>query len=82
MNMPAFVHKEIEKRIATGRYASGEEVLQRAFEALSEFEMDDDDLLAGAMEGLTEIERGEGTDAEDVFAMLRERNRGVRSERE
>jgi len=74
MNMPAFALEEIRKRIASGKYTSSDEVLRCAFEALSEIELDDKDLLAGAMEGIAEIERGEGMEADEVFAILRERN--------
>lgn len=77
MNLPAFVQEEIEKRIASGKYASSDEVLRCAFDALNEIELDDDEILAAAMEGIAEIERGECLDADEVFAMLRERNKGM-----
>jgi len=77
MNLPAFVQEEIERRIASGKYTSTDEILRCAFDALNEIELDDDEILAGAMEGIAEIERGEGMDADEVFAMLRERNKSL-----
>jgi Arc/MetJ-type ribon-helix-helix transcriptional regulator len=77
MNLPIFVQEEIERRIASGKYASSDEVLRCAFDALNELERNDDEILAGAMEGIAEIERGECMEADEVFAMLRERSKSL-----
>ena len=74
MNLPAFAQEAIEKRIASGRYTTPDEVLQCAFEARLEGEEYEEEVRAGVLEGVAELDRGEGVDAEEVFRFLRERS--------
>jgi len=74
MKLPAFAQEEIEKRVASGKYSSDEEVLRCAFDALAESEEYGDEVRAGILEGLAELDRGEGIDADEVFRFLREQS--------
>lgn len=80
MKLPPFAQEEIQKRLSSGEYATADEVLKCAFEALAEAEEYDEEDRAGVLEGLAELDRGEGIDAEEVFRFLRERGSDVKKQ--
>jgi Arc/MetJ-type ribon-helix-helix transcriptional regulator len=74
MNIPANIENAIRDRVASGRYASEEDVLCRALAALEEIEHIEDDARAKIEIGLRQLDNGEGIPMEDVFHSLRKRN--------
>jgi len=69
-------HEEwLRQQVAAGRFSSFEEAIA---EAINSLEGNDDDLAWAkplVEQGLTELDRGEGLEAEEVFARVEERLR-------
>ncbi len=66
------VEQLIRAQMATGRYASEEELLVQALHTLAE----DEQALRAIEEGLASVDRGEpGQSADDAFRRLREKHR-------
>jgi antitoxin ParD1/3/4 len=69
-------HEEwLRQQVAAGRFSSFEEAIA---EAINSLEGNDDDLAWSkplVEQGLSELDRGEGLDADEVFARVEERLR-------
>ncbi len=69
---PPFVEQLIQEQMATGRYASEEELLVRALNSLAKDEQE----LRAIEEGLASVDAGEpGIEAKQAFRSLREKHR-------
>ena len=79
MEVPSHIEAEIKAKVASGRYDSAADVLQKALDVLEEVESAEADIRAKVKIGLDQLDRGEGIPAEDVFAELRERNKQARN---
>jgi antitoxin ParD1/3/4 len=73
----------IQTQLASGRYASADEVLAQAFQLLDTWQQDYDEWLEITRQkvaiGLQQIERGEVIDGETVIARLQEKINQARS---
>jgi antitoxin ParD1/3/4 len=73
----------IQTQLASGRYASADEVLAQAFQLLDHWQQDHDEWLEITRQkvaiGLQQIERGEVIDGETVIAHLQEKINQARS---
>lgn len=69
------LNPETQQRIADmhakSQFASEDELVNKALDALDELQAAKQDFLAKIDEGLAELDRGEGIPAEEVFAELR-----------
>ena len=77
MQLPPDIEARIQAKIATGRYRSSEEVLQKALAILDQVEGAEEDIRTNIAIGLEQLDRGEGIPAEQVFAGLRLRSEGL-----
>jgi antitoxin ParD1/3/4 len=75
----------IQTQLASGRYASVDEVLAQAFQLLDTWQQDHDEWIEITRQkvaiGLQQIERGEVMDGETVVARLQEKINHARSAR-
>ncbi len=67
-SFPTDLEEFIEREIASGRYASRDEVMLEGIRLLKQ---DREEALQGITEGLESMERGEGVPLDDAFAEIR-----------
>ena len=68
------IEQQVQRHVATGRYASADEVLRKALAALSAEEED----FEAVQDAITEWQAGdEGLPLEDAFALIRARHQRV-----
>jgi antitoxin ParD1/3/4 len=76
----------INSLLATGRYTDVDDILNKALSLLFEYEEDykkwEDEVRKKVDVAIAELERGEGLDGETVIAMLQEKLRKAREEKE
>ncbi len=75
MDVPTNIAEEINKKVASGKYDSPEEVLQRAIRVLTDYEEAESEVHENIRIGREQLERGGGIPGEKVFEELRERNK-------
>ena len=74
-SLPASIEQTIHQKVASGRYASADEVISRAFAVLDIFEREEEHIRRSIALGIEQLDRGEGIPGEQVIAELRELNR-------
>ena len=76
------VEQFIQAQIASGRFASAEDVINEAFQLLQERERRIEELRQKIAVGTEQIAKGQVTDGEVVFARLQEKIRKIAEESE
>lgn len=69
----------VKKKIASGHYASTTDVIREALQLLEERDQKLNALRKDIAAGIEQADRGELTPASEVFAQLKQRDKGVSS---